>query len=88
MKDVSINLVHLEFMERLGKFFVLILKVPIFDGNFMFLTNCLPQLYQSKHTYFYKHFLYQKLFKKDEFRYKKTKYVMYDSNRNLLFSNV
>ena len=89
MKDVSINLVHLEFMERLGKFFVLILKVPIFDGNFMFLTNCLPRSYQSKHTYFYKTIFYIKnFFKKIKYRYKNTKCVTYGSNRNLLLSNV
>ena len=89
MKDVSINLVHLEFMERLRKFFVLILKVSIFVGNFMFLTNCLPRSYQSKHTYFYKTTFHIKNFiKKIKCRYKNTKCVMYGSNRNLLLSNV
>ena len=89
MKDVSINLVHLEFMERLGKFFVLILKVPIFDGNFMFLTNCLSRLYQSKYSYFYKTIFHIKnILKKIKYRYKNTKCVMYGSNRNLLLSNV
>ena len=89
MKDISINLLQLKFMKSLGKFFVLILKVTIFDVKIMFLANCLPRSYQSKHTYFYKTLFYIKnVLKKMKYRYKNTKCVMYDSNRNLLLSNV
>ena len=67
MKDrSSINLVRLKLIRYLGTFSVLILKVPIFDVKFMFLTNSLPRSY-NQNTYFYETlFLYQKLFKKDE----------------------
>ena len=50
------------------QFFVLILKVTIFDVK---LKNCLPRSYKSKQTYFYKQLFYIKNFlKKMEYRYK------------------